>query len=124
MTWFVSSDWELSLSPTLTFNFKNDDTDYESGDVFNLDYFSGYRPASAPQWQIGLAGYYTKQFSDDEFRGQTVGDGNRLKKFAIGPQIFYGLGPKTAVILKFLRETKVENGSQGQSIWFQFAMPL
>lgn len=124
MTWFASSEWELSLSPTFTFNFKNDDTDYESGNVFNLDYFSGYRPASAPQWQIGLAGYYTKQFSDDKFRGESVGNGNRLQKFAIGPQVFYGLGPKTAFILKYLRETEVENSSQGQSIWFQFAMPL
>ena len=124
MTWFASSEWELSLSPTITFNFKNDDTEYESGDVFNLDYFSGYRPASAPQWQIGLAGHYTKQFSDDKISGQTVGDGNRLQKFAIGPQIFYGLGPRTAIVFKYLHETEVKNGSQGQSIWFQFAMPI
>jgi hypothetical protein len=124
MTWFANREWELSLSPTFTFNFENDDTDYESGDVFNLDYFSGYRPASAPQWQVGVAGHYTKQFSDDKQNGQTVGDGNRLQKFAIGPQVFYGLGPRTAIIFKYLHETEVRNGSQGQSLWFQFSMPI
>ena len=124
MTWFANQEWELSLSPTFTFNFENDDTDYESGDVFNVDYFAGYRPASAPQWQVGVAGHYTKQFSDDEINGQTVGDGNRLQKLAIGPQVFYGLGPKTAIVFKYLHETEVENSSEGGSFWFQFAMPL
>ncbi|MEX2475801.1 transporter [Marinobacter sp.] len=124
MTWFPSQQWELSLSPTFTFNFENDDTNYESGDVFNVDYFAGYRPASAPQWQFGLAGHYTKQFSDDKQNGQTVGDGNRLQKIGVGPQVFYGLGPRTAVVFKYLHETEVENGSQGHSFWFQFAMPI
>ncbi|BEH12994.1 MULTISPECIES: SphA family protein [Marinobacter] len=124
MTWFPNREWELSLSPTFTVNFKNDDTDYESGDVFNVDYFAGYRPASAPQWQVGIAGHYTRQFSDDKQNGQTVGDGNRLQKLGIGPQVFYGLGPRTAIVFKYLHETEVKNSSEGRSFWFQFTMPL
>ncbi|PAU88081.1 hypothetical protein CK507_05835 [Pseudomonas sp. WN033] len=124
MTWLPSQEWEVSLSPTFTFNFENSDTNYDSGDVFNIDYFTGYRPASSPHLQFGLAGHYTKQFTDDRLDGQRVGDGNRLQKFSIGPQVFYGLGPKTAVVFKYLHETRVRNGAQGHSLWFQFTMPL
>ena len=124
MTWFPTPQWELSLSPTITVNFENDDTDYESGDVFNVDYFAGYRPASAPQWQGGLAGHYTRQVSDDSLNGRTVGDGNRIQKLAFGPQVFYGIGDRTAVLVKYLHETNVKNGPEGDSLWFQFTMPL
>lgn len=124
LTWFPNKDWEVSLSPTFTFNAENDDTKYESGDVFNLDYFAGYRPANAPQWQFGVAGHYTRQFTDDKLNGQTVGDGFRLQKFAVGPQVFYAFGPATAIVFKYLHETDVEYGTEGSSFWFQFAMPL
>lgn len=123
-TWFPSQEWEISMSPTITFNAKNDDTNYESGDLFNLDYFAGYRPSTAPQWQVGVAGHYTKQFTDDKLNGYKVGDGFRLKKFAVGPQVFYAFGPATAVVFKYLHETNVEYGTEGSSLWFQFAMPL
>jgi len=124
LTWFPNKEWELSLSPTFTFNAENDDTSYKSGDVFNLDYFAGYRPSSAPQWQVGFAGHYTKQFSDDKVNGQTVADGFRLQKLGIGPQAFYAFGPATAIVFKYLHETGIKNGAEGRSFWFQFAMPL
>lgn len=124
MTWFPSREWELSLSPTFEFNFENGATDYDSGDVFNMDYLVGYRPAAAPQWQFGVAGYYTQQFTDDRQNGETVGDGNRLRSLAVGPQVVYGLGPKTAVVFKYLHETKVKNGPGGRGFWFQFTLPL
>lgn len=124
LTWFPTPAWELSLSPTLSFNAENKDTDYRSGHLFNVDFNLGYRPPSAPQWQFGLAGYYTKQFSDDEVNGDEVPGGNRLRKFAIGPQVFYAFDQATGVAFKALKETSVDNGPKGYSIWFQFALPL
>ncbi|MOA67802.1 hypothetical protein D3C78_1951310 [compost metagenome] len=50
--------------------------------------------------------------------------GNRLSKFAIGPQAVYYFNPATAVVFKWLNETAVKNGARGNSLWFEFAVPL
>ncbi|MBS7661062.1 transporter [Pseudomonas lalucatii] len=124
LTWFPTPQWEFSVSPTLSFNAENSDTDYQSGNLFNVDYNIGYRFPAAPQWQVGLAGHYTKQFSDDQLDGHDIPGGNRLSKFAIGPQVFYSFDQATGVAFKWLHETSVKNGPKGHSLWFQFAIPL
>lgn len=124
LTWFPHPDWEISLAPTFSFNQRNKDTNYKSGDVFNADYLVGYRFASMPKLQVGIAGHYTKQFSDDNIGGNTLPNGNRLEKFAIGPQLFYSFDQATGVVLKWLHESNVRNGPMGDSIWLEAALPL
>ncbi|WCE09747.1 SphA family protein [Pseudomonas sp. JBR1] len=123
-TWFPSQNWEISIAPTFSFNERNKDTGYKSGDVMNIDYGVGYRFASMPKLQVGLAGYYTDQYSDDDLSGQVLPSGNRLKKLAVGPQLLYNFDEKSGVALKWLHEAEVENGPQGHSIWLQAAIPL
>ncbi|MCW8277805.1 transporter [Pseudomonas sp. PCH199] len=124
LTWLPSPAWELSISPTVSFNQKNNDTDYKSGNIFDLDYNAGYRLPFNPKWQVGIAGHYTKQFSDDQINGNDVAGGNRLSKFSIGPQAVYYFDPATALVFKILTETSVKNGPKGNSFWFEFALPL
>ncbi|PHN17278.1 hypothetical protein AO242_21085 [Pseudomonas sp. ICMP 561] len=125
LTWFPRPEWEVSLAPTFSFNERNRDTDYRSGGVFNVDYLLGYRLPSLPELQVGVAGYYTKQFSDDDsVRGANVPSGNLLQKLAIGPQLFYSFSPSTGVVLKWLHETNVKNGPMGDSVWLEAAFPL
>jgi len=123
-TWFPNKSWEVSIAPTISFNAENTDTNYRSGNVLNVDYLLGYRFESNPKIQVGLAGYYTKQFSDDERDGREVADGNRLEKFAIGPQLFYSFDEASGVVVKWLHETSVEYGPKGDSVWVEFAFPL
>ncbi len=124
LTWFPHPNWEVSIAPTFTINAKNDDTDYRSGNVFNVDYLLGYRLQSNPKVQLGLVGYYTKQVTDDRYDHGDLDDGNRLSKFAVGPQIFYAFDQKSGVVLKWMRETAVKNGPKGDSVWLEFAFPL
>lgn len=124
LTWLPSPAWEFSVSPTVSFNAENENSDYQSGHLFNVDFNAGYRLPSSPNWQVGLAGHYTKQFSDDQIDGHDVEGGNRLSKFAIGPQAVYYFNPATAVVFKWLNETEVKNGARGNSLWFEFAVPL
>jgi hypothetical protein len=124
LTWLPTPAWEFSVSPTVSFNQKNDDTDYKSGNIFDVDFNAGYRLPMNPKWQVGLAGHYTKQFTDDQFDGHDVPSGNRLSKFAIGPQAVYYFNPATAIVFKWLAETSVKNGPKGNSLWFEFAVPL
>ena len=124
LTWFPHPDWEVSLAPTYSFNERNKDTDYRSGNVFNVDYLLGYRFPSMPKLQFGLAGYYTKQMSDDNVSGDNLPGGNRLRKVGVGPQLFYSFNQNTGVVLKWLHETNVKNGPQGDSVWLEAAFPL
>jgi len=124
LTWFPHPNWEVSLAPTYSFNQRNKDTDYRSGEVFNVDYMVGYRFESMPKLQLGIAGYYTKQTTDDDISGDRLPGGNRLKKFAVGPQLFYSFDQATGIVLKWLHETNVKNGPMGDSVWLEAAFPL
>lgn len=124
LTWFITPAWELSLSPTLSFNERNKGTGYRSGNVLNTDFSVGYRPASMPQLQLSLAGYHTYQFSDDRAEAGAVAGGNRLKKLGLGPQVFYAFDKASGIVFKALHEVDVENGPKGNSFWVQFSMPI
>ncbi|WP_175651775.1 SphA family protein [Pseudomonas sp. Marseille-P9899] len=124
LTWFPSPNWEVSIAPTFTVNAKSDDTDYRSGNIFNIDYLLGYRLESNPKVQLGLVGYYTHQVTDDRSDLVELEDGNRLRKFAVGPQVFYAFDQTSGVVLKWMHETSVKNGPKGDSLWLEFAFPL
>lgn len=124
LTWFPSPNWEISVAPTFTINAKNDDTDYRSGNVVNVDYLLGYRLPNHPKIQLGLAGYYTQQVTDDSSDHSDIENGNRLRKIAIGPQVFYSFDQASGVVLKWMHETAVKNGPKGDSLWVEFAFPL
>ncbi|MDF0752573.1 transporter [Marinobacter sp. 71-i] len=122
LTWFFKPGWELSASLVGQFNQKNDDTNYESGDVAMLDYAIGY--SVTPKVQVGLQGFVLNQFSDDKLNGNTVGDGNRAKVNGIGPQIRYDFSPASGIAFKYQKEFGAENTSEGDKFWIQFSMPI
>ncbi len=68
-----------------------------------------------PKLQVGIAGHYPKQFSDDDSSGDSLANGNRLEKSSIGPQLFYSFDQATGAVLKWLHETNVKNGPMGDS---------
>ncbi|MDD3763642.1 MAG: transporter [Nevskiales bacterium] len=123
-TWTPTPNWMLDLNSNISFNTKNNDTKYASGDTVGLTWGVNYRPSAAPKWHFGLSGLYQEQIEDDEQNGQTVGDGFRLKKVIVGPQATYWFSQAVAVMLKVHREVDVENAPQGDLIWLQAVFPL
>jgi hypothetical protein len=113
---------EVSAKITYTFNRRNPDTDYLSGQLFHFDYSASYPMTSA--LRLGVNGYFLKQTSNDEQYGHAVnGDGNRARVMAIGPALHYQFG-KTGVDFKVLKEFGAENHTEGTSVWLKTAFAL
>lgn len=116
---------EMSAQSVVVFNSKNHDTNYRSGGVINTDFDVNYSFfKDLPQLQFGLAGFYTQQIQDDKLDDDTVGDGNRLRKFGVGPQILWYFNQAAGVAVKWQHELGVKNGPEGDKIWVQFSFPL
>ncbi len=120
-THISDSGWEVSGKFMYDINFENDTTDYKSGQEFHCDYTVGKKINKG--WTAGMGGYWYTQITDDKQNGIKVGDGNKGKVFAIGPQVKYDRG-KTSFILKYQKEMSVENRPEGDKIWFKFVVGL
>ena len=73
------------------FNTNDNHTNYQSGDVFYLDYTVS---KSFGKWTFGAGGNYTKQFTGDTINGAQVnGNGNEAQHILLGPLMGYNFGP-------------------------------
>jgi hypothetical protein len=122
LTWFPTRNWEASVSALAEFHTKNAATDYQSGAVAEVDYHVGY--SIRHDLQLGVQGYFIRQFSDDKVGGAKFLNGFRGRANAVGPQLRYDLKPGVGFVLKFQKEFQVENRARGQKIWIQFSAPL
>jgi hypothetical protein len=102
-------------------NFTNPANNYRSGREFVWEYAAMHTVVK--NLAIGVNGYSDFQTSDDRQNGLVVGDGNRGRVLAVGPEIRYHAG-HVALILKYQKEMLVENRPIGNSFWFQLGMPL
>ncbi|MGY6126820.1 SphA family protein (plasmid) [Paraburkholderia strydomiana] len=76
---------ELSAHVFLDFSSRNSGTNYASGPVFDLDFAASDRMG---QWQAGVAGFYARQWSDDNINKVAVPpNGKRLAALGIGPVV-------------------------------------
>ncbi|HOJ31109.1 MAG TPA: transporter [bacterium] len=120
-TYLSDNGWDISGKLMYDINFENDATDYRSGQEFHCDYTVAKRINN--RWTLGVGGYYYAQITDDKQNGVKVGDGNKGKVFAIGPQVKYDAG-KMSFILKYQKEMSVENKPEGNKIWLKVVAPL
>jgi hypothetical protein len=109
--------WDLSTKLSYSFNSKNDDTDYRSGQYFAGDYSVGYHVA--PKLTLALQGYAIKQLTSDRVDGDDIGF--RGQAVAYGPGVHYQ-GQGWSLEAKYLRETAVQNRPQGDATWLKFVM--
>ncbi len=123
-TYISDGGFEVSSKFMYDFNTNNPDTDYLSGQEFHFDYAVGYR---VNNWNLGVAGYYYKQITDDKMNGETVtfpaslgfDEGFKGQTFAVGPAVKYNY-KNMSFTLKYLWETAVEHRPEGSDLWFKF----
>lgn len=115
-TYLSDGGYEASMKVMYDYNFENEDTDYQTGQEFHFDYFTGYH--FAKNWVAGLGGYYYKQLTDDEVNGEDVED-NKGQVFAFGPALQYQY-KNMSFIAKYQKETMVKNRSEGEKFWLKF----
>ncbi|UVS98725.1 SphA family protein [Burkholderia glumae] len=123
VTWFPAPAWELSGMALVELNSPNHATNYHSGAVAAFDWLVGY--AVTKQVQLGVQGFYLKQFTDDTVNGQSVNEnGFRGQAVGIGPQVRWEWRPGSSVVLKYQHELAVRNRPQGERIWLEVSVPL
>lgn len=116
-TYLSPGGFEVSAKLMYNIKTRNDDTDYQSGDDFHMDYLIGQHLGA---WAVGIGGYYFKQTTDDELEGQKVGpDGNRGQVFAFGPAVKYDY-KGMSFVGSWDHETSAENRFEGNKFFFKF----
>ena len=112
---------EISSRFQYLVNYTNSATSYRSGNEFTWEYAA---MQNVTKWlAIGANGYFYQQTTDDLQNGVRSGDGNRGRDFAIGPEVRCHVG-QFALILKYQKDTLVQNRTHGNAFWFEFGVPL
>jgi len=106
------------------YNTENDDTDYQSGDEFHIDYV--FNQFLSESLAIGIHGFYFKQLSGDSGDGALLGD-FKAEASGIGPAVMW-IPPKyeggVAFVAKWLNEYDSENRLEGDHVFLSFMMTL
>lgn len=113
---------ELSGVAGVTYNFKNPDTQYQSGIDLHFDW--GVSQFLSKQVFVGFVGYAYQQITDD-FGQPAVLGGFRSRVFGVGPQIGYifKIGDNAAFLgLKGYGEFAAENRPAGWNTWLTFSI--
>ena len=128
ITWLPKGGWEVSGKFMYNIKSKNNDTKYQSGDEFHMDYLVGKHVG---EWAFGIGGYYVKQLTNDKVNGTTVAgvpglisEGRKGQVFAFGPSVKYTAKNGSMFIGQWQHETIVENRFQGDKLWFKMILPM
>jgi hypothetical protein len=106
------------------YNTENDDTDYQSGDEWHIDYV--LNQFLSDSLAVGLHGFYYRQISGDSGDGALLGD-FKAEAAGIGPAIMW-IPPKyegeVAFVAKWINEYDSENRIDGDHVFLSFMMSL
>jgi len=102
------------------YNTENEDTDYQSGDEFHIDYI--FNQFLSESLAVGIHGFYFKQLSGDSGDGALLGD-FKAEASGIGPALMW-LPPKyegeVAFAAKWLHEYDTKNRLEGDHVFLSF----
>jgi hypothetical protein len=117
-----ASGHEFSAVAGFTYNFKNQDTQYQNGIDFHVDW--GASKFLSKQVFVGVVGYAYQQVTDDFGQSPILG-GFRSRVFGIGPQIGYlfPVGDMQGYLnLKGYGEFEATNRPSGWNTWLTFSI--
>jgi hypothetical protein len=115
---------EFSVVGGLTYNFENDDTDYQNGVDAHVDLALSQFLNEA--WHVGIVGYIYYQVSGDSGEGAVLGD-FKARVYALGPQagFFFPFGgSKGYVSLRGYFEFGAEHRTEGWNGWLTASLPF
>jgi len=128
ITYLGKNGFEASAKLMYNVKAENNDTDYQSGDEFHMDYLLGYH---AGPWAFGVSGYYLKQTTDDEVGGRTVpaqpglwSRGRKGEVVAAGPSVNYTASNGLMFIGQWHHELEAENRFEGNKAWLKLIAPF
>ncbi|MBJ7404865.1 MAG: transporter [Bradyrhizobium sp.] len=114
---------EFSVVGGLTYSLPNPYLQYQNGIDFHVDWAASQ--FLSKNFQIGLAGYFYQQITDDSGPGAKLG-GFRGRAIGIGPQIGFIIpmsdGYQGYLNLRGYKDLEVENRASTWSTWVTFAV--
>lgn len=116
---------EVSTTLGVTYNFKNDESDYKSGSEFHLEYAIAKHFGESPL-TMGVNGYYYKQIDGDSGSGARAGS-FKGEVAAIGPVVNYAVvvGEQPVVVeAKFYHEFFATNRLEGNAGMLSLTFPI
>ena len=108
----------------LTFNDKNDDTNYDSGTESHLEL--SYKQHLKKGLSFGVVGYYYQQLTADKGGPAALGD-FKGRVAALGPEIGYQFNTATRSLgldLRWYHEFAAQNRVEGDSVFLTLSLPL
>lgn len=121
VSWIDPQGINADAKVMYTFNQKNKDTQYRSGQELIIDYALGWGFGNG--LTAGVGGYLYQQTTDDQHNGATVAD-NKGRTLAIGPSIKYDSGKGWFLTAKYQADTQVRNRAESKAFWLKFVTPF
>ncbi len=113
---------EISAAAGHIYNTENDDTDYQTGQEFHLDYM--LNQFLSETFALGLHGFYYKQVTGDSGSGAILGD-FKGEASGIGPALMWipKIKDKDVVVnAKWIHEFDTEHRLEGDHLFLNFTM--
>ncbi len=113
---------EISAAVGYIYNTENDDTDYQTGQEFHLDYM--LNQFLSETFALGLHGFFYKQITGDSGSGAILGS-FKGEAAGIGPSLMWIPKIKNkdvAVSAKWIHEFDTENRLEGDHLFLNFTM--
>lgn len=113
---------EGSLFTGVTFNTKNQDTDYHTGTQFHFDgTLAQHFPLAKGLAGVGVSGFYYQQLEGDSGDGATFGD-FKGRTVGVGPVVSFSRSFKDVDFTaeaKWLTEVDTKNRLEGNYLWLK-----
>lgn len=134
---FVGDGWDVGARFVLSFNTRNKDNGYRTGNILNIDYQA--MKFVTEDIRVGLQGYVVEQFTKDsqDLTGYSLSQqtalatssdlstGNKMRAYAAGPAVAWlANGGEFLLEGKFLKEFGAKNRTEGQAFWLTLSKPL
>lgn len=121
ISWIDPNGLNADAKVMYTFNLKNKDTQYRSGQELIVDYSLGWGFGNG--LTAGVGGYIYQQTTDDKQNGAVVAN-NKGRALSIGPSIKYDSGKGWFVTAKYQVDTHVRNRADAKAFWLKFVTPF
>lgn len=134
---YIGDGWDVGGRAVFSFNTRNKDNGYYSGNMFNLDW--QLMKFVSDDVRVGLQGYFVRQLTKDtqDLSGfspaqqaalattSDLSNGNKSSVNAAGPAIgWLKNGGEMLLEGKFLKEFDARNRTEGQAFWLTVSKPL
>ncbi len=127
---FIGDGWDVGARFVLSFNTRNKDNGYQSGNIANVDW-QAMRFVS-DDVRVGLQGYFVRQYTKDSqdcsFNTalcKEIVNGNKMSVNGVGPAVgWLKNGGEMLIEGKFLKEFDARNRTEGRALWLTVSKPL